>query len=107
MENAPVGADYERNAPWRTDNVPEIKKVRVTVSICMSREFEIEVPEGHEEDTNYLTRNLKTQHILPYEVPYYIREGEPQETLNQLKADMHDWVVDDFTVIPEEKTDII
>lgn len=100
----PWGADT-LDAPWNQSD-PEPKKVDVTVSITLSKQFTIEVDDYKEytdsdEDGTYssidysdcdLKGAVKKQVYLPHEAHEHVN-------VITVKSDLKDWCVDDFEVI--------
>lgn len=110
MSNAPVGADYDTDAPWNRKEVPE-KEIEVLVSLTLSKTFRIKVNDytvndsgvnedgGYFEDTDYSDCNLRKaveeQILLPHNT--YKRDILDVKD----KEDLEGWCVDDFEVIKE------
>lgn len=86
MNNYPLGAENDPNAPW---NQPESEEhlVDVTVSITLSKDFQIRVTDGCD-----LKEAAREQLYLPDEAFEYVNSG-------RVKTDLKDWIVDDFEVI--------
>ena len=108
----PLGADTS-SAPWNeTDKEP--KKVKVTISLVLSKTMDIEVDDYNvvEDENNSVSydfsdcnlRQAVTQQvILPHEVYGIFGPvlSKHEKTLASHIDDLKDWVVDDFEVIPE------
>lgn len=71
------------NAPWNQENL-EPQKIKVTVSITLSKTVEVEVTDYDYSECN-LEQAVRDQVILPNSV-----------------GEFNDWVEDDFAVIKEE-----
>lgn len=108
----------EEKAPWNQEN-PEPKKVKVTVSITLSKTFDIEVSDYTAEDevdedgnhfTSYnfsdcdLKQAVEDQITLPnkafdelHHAVFLTEDCQARHSLEDLK----DWCVDDFEVVEE------
>jgi hypothetical protein len=106
MENVPLGANEDSRAPWKRET--ETITVPVTVSITMSKQFEVCVTvdkERFNEDKGIdlteeeLKNAVGSQIILPHEVNNYLSDSDP--SLSFIKEDLSGWNVDGFEVINE------
>lgn len=84
----PPGAYNDPDAPWNE----KTEKVSVTVSITMSKDFTIEVPDDIALDEETLKYYVEQQIYLPQEAGLHIDS-------KLIANDLSDWYVDDFTVI--------
>ena len=84
----PAGADNE-DAPWNE----KTKKILVTVSMTISKDVEIEVPEQY--DPEYLQEYVEDQVFLPGNWYGYQYD-------HKVANDLADWFIDDFTVIEND-----
>lgn len=110
MSNAPIGADYDSNAPWNKKESSE-KEIEVLVSLTISKTFRIKVRDytvedsGRDEDGDYfenidysdcnLRKAVEEQILLPHNT--YKRDILDAKD----KEDLKEWCVDDFEVIKE------
>ena len=97
--NYPEGADIS-SAPWNQEddkNDKDDNKLKVLVSITMSKSFVIDV-----HDYPALNRNLKhvviDQIILPHEAYQYL----PYNTPDKVESDLKGYDVDSFEVVLED-----
>lgn len=115
----PLGAD-DSSAPWNEKELPSIK-IPVTVSITLSKQFEIEVndyelTEEWDDDfgtyykPNYedcdLKQAVKNQIYLPHELSDLLKKQKVAGKFNKytekkIIEDLSNWCVDDFEVISE------
>lgn len=115
----PLGAD-DSSAPWNEKELPPIK-IPVTVSITLSKQFEVEVNDyelTEEWDDDFgtyfkpdyencnLKQVVKNQVYLPHELGDFLNSEKILGKFNKhaeekLIKDLSDWCVDDFEVIPE------
>lgn len=115
----PLGAD-NNSAPWNEKELPSIK-IPVTVSITLSKQFEIEVndyelTEEWDDDfgtyfkPNYKNCDLKqaveNQIYLPHILGVLFKKKKIAEKFNtytekKIIKDLSDWCVDDFEVIKD------
>lgn len=103
--NYPEGADTP-DAPWNQES-QEYKRIKVTVSITLSKDLEIDVNDYTIDKDEFLKCDridfsdcdlktaVKTQHILPDEVYKYVDR-------DYLKEELKNWIVDDLEVIPND-----
>ena len=111
-DNIPIGSDTS-DAPWnQVSNDPV--KVKVTVSMTLSKTVEIEVDDyttyidegdlcNNFSDCNFYDA-VRDQVWLPNEIhealSKVVVDSKNKEAIKRLK-DLEDWEVDDFEVIPE------
>ena len=94
----PMGADTP-NAPWNKID-PEPKKIKVTVSITLSKTVEVEVTDyTAEEDYNEDGYNGINYDYSECDLEQAVRD---QVTLPNSVGEFNDWVEDDFAVNLEE-----
>ena len=94
----PMGADTP-NAPWNKID-PEPKKIKVTVSITLSKIVEVEVTDyTAEEDYNEDGYNGINYDYSECDLEQAVRD---QVTLPNSVGEFNDWVEDDFAVNLEE-----
>ena len=94
----PMGADTP-NAPWNKID-PEPKKIKVTVSITLSKTVEIEVTDyTAEEDYDEDGYNGINYDYSECDLEQAVRD---QVTLPNSIGEFNDWVEDDFAVNLEE-----
>ena len=94
----PMGADTP-NAPWNKID-PEPKKIKVTVSITLSKTVEIEVTDyTAEEDYDEDGYNGISYDYSECDLEQAVRD---QVTLPNSIGEFNDWVEDDFAVNLEE-----
>jgi hypothetical protein len=103
--NYPIGSDTS-NAPWNQES-QEYKRIKVTVSITLSKYLEIDVNDYTINKDEFLKHaeidfsdcDLKTavkeQHILPNEAFKYVDR-------DYLKKELKNWIVDDLEVILDD-----
>ena len=96
--NYPMGADTP-NAPWNKID-PEPKKIKVTVSITLSKTVEVEVTDyTAEEDYDEDGYNGINYDYSECDLEQAVRD---QVTLPNSVGEFNDWVEDDFAVNLEE-----
>ena len=94
----PMGADTP-NAPWNKID-PEPKKIKVTVSITLSKTVEVEVTDyTAEEDYDEDGYNGINYDYSECDLEQAVRD---QVTLPNSVREFNDWVEDDFAVNLEE-----
>ena len=94
----PMGADTP-NAPWNKID-PEPKKIKVTVSITLSKTVEVEVTDyTAEEDYDEDGYNGINYNYSECNLEQAVRD---QVTLPNSVGEFNDWVEDDFAVNLEE-----
>ena len=94
----PMGADTP-NAPWNKID-PEPKKIKVTVSITLSKTVEVEVTDyTAEEDYDEDSYNGINYDYSECDLEQAVRD---QVTLPNSVGEFNDWVEDDFAVNLEE-----
>ena len=94
----PMGADTP-NAPWNKID-PEPKKIKVTVSITLSKTVEVEVTDyTAEEDYDEDGYNGINYNYSECNLEQAVRD---QVTLPNSAGEFNDWVEDDFEVNLEE-----
>ena len=94
----PMGADTP-NAPWNKID-PEPKKIKVTVSITLSKTVEVEVTDyTAEEDYDEDGYNGINYNYSECDLEQAVRD---QVTLPNSVGEFNDWVEDDFAVNLEE-----
>jgi len=94
----PMGADTP-NAPWNKID-PEPKKIKVTVSITLSKTVEVEVTDyTAEEDYDEDGYNGINYDYSECDLEQAVRD---QVTLPNSVGEFNDWVEDDFAVNLEE-----
>ena len=94
----PMGADTP-NAPWNKID-PEPKKIKVTVSITLSKTVEVEVTDyTAEEDYDEDGYNGINYNYSECDLEQAVRD---QVTLPNSIGEFNDWVEDDFAVNLEE-----
>ena len=94
----PMGADTP-NAPWNKID-PEPKKIKVTVSITLSKTVEVEVTDyTAEEDYNEDGYNGINYDYSECDLEQAVRD---QVTLPNSVGEFNDWIEDDFEVNLEE-----
>ena len=94
----PMGADTP-NAPWNKID-PEPKKIKVTVSITLSKTVEVEVTDyTAEEDYDEDGYNGIIYDYSECDLEQAVRD---QVTLPNSVGEFNDWVEDDFAVNLEE-----
>jgi hypothetical protein len=94
----PMGADTP-NAPWNRID-PEPKKIKVTVSITLSKTVEVEVTDyTAEEDYDEDGYNGINYDYSECDLEQAVRD---QVTLPNSVGEFNDWVEDDFAVNLEE-----
>ena len=94
----PMGADTP-NAPWNKID-PEPKKIKVTVSITLSKTVEVEVTDyTAEEDYDEDGYNGINYDYSECDLEQAVRD---QVTLPNSVGEFNDWVEDDFEVNLEE-----
>ena len=94
----PIGADTP-NAPWNKID-PEPKKIKVTVSITLSKTVEVEVTDyTAEEDYDEDGYNGINYDYSECDLEQAVRN---QVTLPNSVGEFNDWVEDDFAVNLEE-----
>ena len=94
----PMGADTP-NAPWNKID-PEPKKIKVTVSITLSKTVEVEVTDyTAEEDYDEDGYNGINYDYSECDLEQAVRD---QVTLPNSIGEFNDWVEDDFAVNLEE-----
>ena len=94
----PMGADTP-NAPWNKID-PEPKKIKVTVSITLSKTVEVEVTDyTAEEDYDEDDYNGINYDYSECDLEQAVRD---QVTLPNSIGEFNDWVEDDFAVNLEE-----
>lgn len=111
MENVPIGAEDDIKAPWNEHT--EIITVPVTVSITLSKQFEvnIEVDQSRiKEDKSVDISDLELKNAVNQQVILpdvaYLHLQDPRvinsyAKYSELKQDLAGWVRDDFEVIEE------
>lgn len=102
----PAGAEYDPKAPWNQVD-PKPKKIKVTVSITLSKTLEVEVSdyiteEEVDEEGNhniyYDYSNCDLEQAVRDQITLPSKAYKARESLEDLK----DWVEDDFAVNLEE-----
>lgn len=95
----PAGAEYNPKAPWNKID-PEPKKIKVTVSITLSKTVEVEVTDyTAEEDYDEDGYNGINYDYSECNLEQAVRD---QVTLPNSVGEFNDWVEDDFAVNLEE-----
>ena len=95
----PAGAEYDPRAPWNQVD-PEPKKIKVTVSITLSKTVEVEVTDyTAEEDYDEDGYNGINYDYSECDLEQAVRD---QVTLPNSVGEFNDWVEDDFAVNLEE-----
>ena len=96
--NYPMCADT-KDAPWNQED-PAPKKVKVTVSITLSKTVEVEVTDyTAEEDIDEENNHNTIYDFSACDLEQAVRE---QITLPNSVGEFNDWVEDDFAVNLEE-----
>ena len=95
----PAGAEYDPKAPWnQVDTEP--RKIKVTVSITLSKTVEVEVTDyTAEEDYDEDGYNGINYNYSECDLEQAVRD---QVTLPNSVGEFNDWVEDDFAVNLEE-----
>lgn len=113
----PAGTEYTKDAPWN-EHLKKPVKIKVTVSMTLSKEFEIEVDDYNIEDDGTLDFSdcdlkaaVRDQIYLPDEAgnnieflkekaktDYKVYETVSKKMIEEFK----DWNVDDFEVITDD-----
>ena len=99
MNNYPPGAANDPDAPY---NQPLAEPYEVTVSMTLSKTFTIDVLKH--EDRLIDEADIRLQHFLPDEILKLVSEKDTEYrklTLNQMRNDASDWVVDDIAIVEE------
>lgn len=110
--NYPAGTEFDPNAPWNQEDLPE-KEIEVTISMTLSKTVKIKVKDysiisdmdedGPYEDIDYSCCNLKEavkdQIALPCFAYRYIKPKTKEDVINYLE--LKNWNIDDFEVILE------
>lgn len=95
----PAGAEYDPKAPWNKIDL-EPKKIKVTVSITLSKTVEVEVTDyTAEEDYDEDGYNGINYDYSECNLEQAVRD---QVTLPNSVGEFNDWVEDDFAVNLEE-----
>ena len=113
----PAGTEYTKDAPWN-EHLKEPVKIKVTVSMTLSKEFEIEVDDYNTEDDGTLDFSdcdlkaaVRDQVYLPDEAGDNIEflkekaktDYKVYETISKnMIEEFKDWNVDDFEVITDD-----
>lgn len=97
--NYPVGAEYDPKAPWNQVD-PEPRKIKVTVSITLSKTLEVEISDYTTEEEV----DEEGNHNIYYDYSNCDLEQavRDQITLPNSVGEFNDWVEDDFAVNLEE-----
>lgn len=95
----PAGAEYDPKAPWNQVD-PKPRKVKVTVSIILSKTVEVEV-------TDYIAEEDSDEdgyHSINYDYSECNLEQavRDQVTLPNSVGEFNDWTEDDFVVELED-----
>ena len=114
MNNYPLGAEFDSNAPWNKETNPE-REVEVLISITMSKTVKVKVSDyqitdsgidedgDYFEDIDYSECNLKgvvmTQ--IPHIKPYWEYNNIKMTNEERIDRDLEGYHVDDFEVILE------
>lgn len=110
MDNYPLGANFDSNAPWNQDENPEVE-VEVTVNLALHKTVKVKVKdydiadEGKDEDGNpyydldFSETNFRAaveeQIILPQDASLYVDVGSNLKAANDLSG----WQLDEIECI--------
>lgn len=96
--NCPVGADYEKRAPWNSDSIEdaEVIEVEVTMSVCLSKTITVKV------DKDYTDLDLKKavgyKHLTMSGMLQQAEDAVP----DWLKDEYKGWHIDEYEVVKNE-----
>lgn len=96
IDNYPIGADYDKNAPWKEEAQPS-QKVKVAISITLSKTVEVSVNDY--EATPYVDEDGSWSE---YDYSNCNLEEAVQEQIILPSEKFKDWIVDDFEVMLDE-----
>ena len=97
MDNYPLGAAYNPDAPY---NRPLPDTRRVLVSMCISKEFDIDIFKNSDREVN--EGDVRLMHFLADDILEQVAKPNSEFrkiVLDQMKGDAADWVVDNITVM--------
>ena len=97
MNNYPPGAANDPDAPY---NQPLPDTRRVLVSMCISKEFDVDVFNNNGREVN--EGDVRLVHFLPDDILNQVAKPNSEFrklVLDQMKRDAADWTVDNITVI--------
>lgn len=97
MNNYPPGATNDPDAPY---NQPLPDTRRVLVSMCISREFNVDVFKNEDREIN--EGDVRLEHFLADDILKQVTKPDTEFhkiVLDQMKKDAADWEVDNITVI--------
>lgn len=114
----PAGTEYSKNAPWN-EHLNKPVKVNVTVSMTLSKEFEVEVDDYSTDDEGKLDFSdcdlkaaARDQIYLPDDAgdnlewveTFFDTKLEPNydSSYRNMVKDLKGWNVDDFEVVTDD-----